>query len=70
MHENDNHKHTKSWMQQDIMKLHEVLSKFHIWHVQNGVTVQTQQATQGIDIICPKQRHGILHTRKQQATRF
>ena len=40
MHANINHKHVKSWMQQDIMKLHDILVKFHVEHVQNGVTVQ------------------------------
>ena len=40
MHENDNRKHTKSWIQQYIMKLHEILSKFHVQHVQNEATVQ------------------------------
>ena len=69
MHENDNHKHFISWMQQDIMKLHEILSKFDIGQAQNGVTVQPQQPTQVSVEICPKQQHSILHTWKQQATR-
>ena len=30
----------KTWMQHDNMKLHAILSKFHIGHSQNGVTVQ------------------------------
>ena len=57
-------------MQKDIMKLHEILSKFHIGHAQNGVAVQPQQPTQVLVQICPKQQHSILHTWKQQATRF
>ena len=35
-----NHKHFKTWIQQDIMKLHAILSKFHIGHDPNGATVQ------------------------------
>ena len=31
----------KTWMQQDIMKLHAILNKFHIEHAQNGATIQT-----------------------------
>ena len=46
MQENNTHKHFKTWMQQDIMKLHEILRKFHIWHVQNGATVQPQSPIQ------------------------
>ena len=30
----------KAWMQHDNMKLHAILSKFHIEHTQNGATVQ------------------------------
>ena len=30
----------KTWMQQGNMKLHAILSKFHIEHTQNGTTVQ------------------------------
>ena len=30
----------KTRMQQDNMKLHAILSKFHIEHTQNGATVQ------------------------------
>ena len=48
-------------MQQDIMILHENLSKFHIWHDQNGATGQPQQPTQVLVQICPKQQHDILH---------
>ena len=54
MHANDNHKHAKSWMQQDIMKLHEILSKLHMQHVQNGATVQQIQPTQVLAQICAK----------------
>ena len=30
----------KTWMQHDKMKLHAILSKFHIEHTQNEATVQ------------------------------
>ena len=30
----------KTWMQHDNMRLHAILSKFHIEHTQNGATVQ------------------------------
>ena len=70
MHESDKHKHFKSWMQQDIMKLHEILIKIHMQHVQNGATVQPQQPTQVLFEICPKQQDSILHTWKQQVTIF
>ena len=30
----------KTWIQHDKMKLHEILSKFHVEHAQNGATVQ------------------------------
>ena len=43
-----------SRMQYDNMKLHTILSKFHIGHDQNGATVQQLQSTQGIIAICPK----------------
>ena len=60
MHANNHHQHVKSCMQQDIMKLHEILVKFHIRHVQNEATVQPQQPTQVLFKICPKQQHSIL----------
>jgi hypothetical protein len=49
-------------MQQDIMKLHEILVKLHMQHVQNGATVQQIQPTQVLVEICPKQQDSILHT--------
>ena len=55
-------------MQQYIMILHENLSKFRIWHDQNGATGQPQQPTQVLVQICPKQQHGILQPTNQQAT--
>ena len=65
MHANNQLKHVKSWMQQDIMKLHEIIVKLHVQHVQNGATIQPQSPLQVLVQICPKQQHGILHTRKQ-----
>ena len=35
----------KTWMQHDNMKLHAILSKFHIEHTQNGATVQHTHET-------------------------
>ena len=50
------------------MKLHAILSKFHIEHTQNGATVQHTHTIQVIATICPKQQLGILQAPKQQAT--
>ena len=36
----------KTWMQQGNMKLHAILSKFHIEHTQNGATVQHMYSIQ------------------------
>ena len=58
----------KTWMQQDKMKLHAILSKFHMEHTQNGATVQHMQSIQVIATICPKQQLGILQASKQHAT--
>ena len=63
MYANDSYKHSKSWMHQDIMKLRGILGKFHIWHVQNGATIQQLQPTKVIVVIFPKQQHGILYTK-------
>ena len=55
-------------MQHDNMKLHTILSKFHIEHTQNGATVQHIHSIQVIATICPKQQLGILQAPKQHAT--
>ena len=55
-------------MQHDNMKLHAILSKFHIEHAQNGAMVQHIHSKQDITTICPKQQVGSLQTSKQQAT--
>ena len=55
-------------MQHDNMKLHAILSKFHINHTQNGAMVQHTHMKQVITTICPKQQLGILQASKQYAT--
>ena len=45
-------------IQHDMMKPHEILSKFHIEHAQNGATVQHIHSKQDIATICPKQQLG------------
>ena len=37
----------------DNMKIHAILSKFHIEHTQNGATVQHTHTIQVITTICP-----------------
>ena len=55
-------------MLHDNMKLHAILSKFHIEHTQNGATVQHMHSIQVIRTSCPKQQLGILQASKQHAT--
>ena len=62
------HKHSKTWMQQDNMKLYAKPSKFHIEHAQNEATVQHIHSIQVSLTICPKQQLGTLQSRKQHAT--
>ena len=50
------------------MKLHAILSKFHLEHTPNGATVQHIHPKQDITTICPKQQLGILQASKQHAT--
>ena len=59
--------HLKTRMQHDNMKLHAILSKFHIEHAQNGATVQHIHSKQDITTICPKQQVGTLQSSKQHA---
>ena len=54
-------------MQHYNMKLHAIVSKFHIEHTQNGATVQHIHSIQVITTICPKQQLGILQASKQHA---
>ena len=58
----------KAWMQHYNIILHAILSKFHIEHAQNGVTVQLIHSKQNITTICPKQQLGTLQSSKQHAT--
>ena len=51
-----------------MMKLHAILSKFHIEHAQNGATVEHIHSKQDVPTICPKQQLGTLQTSKQHAT--
>ena len=55
---------SKTRMRHDNMKLHAILSKFHIEDTQNGATVQHMHSIQVIAIICPKQQLGILQAPK------
>ena len=58
---NDGHEHFKTYNQQEKMKLHEILSKFHIGHDQIGATVQQLRAKQEIATICQNQPHSIIY---------
>ena len=63
-----NHKHSKTWMQHGMMKLHAKPSKFHVEHAQNGATVQHIHSIQVSNTICPKQQLSTFQSRKQHAT--
>ena len=67
---NDGYEHFKTYNQQDNMKLHEIPSKFHIGHEQNGATVQQLRAKQEITSSCPKQPHSIFYTPQLRATQI
>ena len=67
---NDSHEHFKTHNQQDNMKLHKILSKFHIGHDQNGATVQQLRAKQEITTICQNQPHSIFYTPQLRATQL
>ena len=58
----------KTRMLHDNMKLHAILSKFHIEHTPNGATVQHIHSKQDITTICPKQQLGILQASCKYAT--
>ena len=68
MHSNIKQTLSKIRMQHDKMKLHAILSKFHIEHAQNGATVQHIYSKQDITTICPKQQLGTLQPSKQHPT--
>ena len=65
---NDGHEHFKTHNQQDKMKLHEILSKFHIGHDQIGATVQKIRAKQEITTFCQNQPHSISYAPQLRAT--
>ena len=67
---NDGHEHFKTYNQQEKMKLHEILSKFHIGHEQNGATDQKLRAKQEITTICQNQLHNIFYTPQLRATQI
>ena len=67
---NDGHEHFKTYNQQEKMKLHEILSKFHIGHDQIGATVQKLRAKQEITTICQNQPHSIFYTLEPLATQI
>ena len=55
-------------MQHDNMKLHAILSKFHIEHTQNGATVQTHTLHTSLKDKLSKTATGHLTNIKQHAT--
>ena len=64
---NDSHEHFKTYNQQEKMKLHEILSNFHIGHDQNVATVQQLRAKQEITTICQNQPHSIFYALEELA---
>ena len=68
MQAQQHHKHSKTWMQHGMMKLHAKPSKFDIEHYENGATVQHIHSKQDITTICPKHQLGTLQSPKQHAT--
>ena len=52
------------------MKLHEILSKFHVGHDQIGATVRKLRAKQEITTICQNQPHSIFYTPQLRATQL
>ena len=58
----------KTWVQHDKMKLHRILSKFHIEHAQNGATVPHIHSKQNTTTIFPKQQVGTWQSSKKHAT--
>ncbi len=67
---NGGHEHFKTYRQQGKMKLHEILSKFHVGHDQIGATVQQLRAKQEITTICQNQPHSIFYTPQLRATQL
>ena len=67
---NDGHEHFKTYNQQEKMKLHEILRKFHVGHDQNWATVQQLRAKQEITTICQNQPHSIFYAPQLRATQL
>ena len=67
---NGGYEHFKTHNQQDKMKLHKILSKFHVGHDQIGATDQKIRAKQEITIICQNQPHSIFYTPQLRATQL
>ena len=65
---NGGHEHFKTYNQQEKMKLHEILSKFHVGRDQIGATVQQLRGKQGNTTICQNQPHNIFYTAQLRAT--
>ena len=66
---NDGHEHLKTYKQQEKMKLHEILSKFHVGHDQIGATDQKLRVKQEITTVCQNQPHSIFYTPQLRATK-
>ena len=67
---NDGHEHFKTYNQEENMKLHEILSKFHVGHDQIGATVQQLRAKQEMTSICQNQPHSIYYAPQLRATQL
>ena len=67
---NDGYEHFKTNNQQEKMKLHEILSKFHVGHDQIGATVQQLRAKREITTICQNQPHSTFYTPQLRATQL
>ena len=67
---NDGHEHFKTYNQQEKMKLHEILSKFHVGHDQIGATVQQLRAKQENTTICQNQPHNTFYAPQLRATQL
>ena len=67
---NDGHEHFKTYKQQEKMKLHEILSKFHVGHDQIGATDQKLRAKHEITTIYQNQPHSIFYAPQLRATQL
>ena len=67
---NGGYEHLKTSKHQGKMKLHEILSKFHVGHDQIGATVRKLRAKQEITTICQNQPHSFFYTPQLRATQL